>query len=308
MSLGAAGELLAPGGGLALAIPHYEDRREQREMSAAVARALEDARPLIVEAGTGTGKTLAYLIPALLSGKRVVVSTGTRALQDQIARHDVPLLRSILARPFSAVVLKGVSNYACRRKLAELGGHNAARQLRGEGRDVSIDALVDWASHSETGDRAEVDWLAESAPLWADATTTPDARIGPRCPYFERCFVTQARRLAEHAQLVLVNHHLYFADRALRAGSPTARILPDHDAVIFDEAHQLEDVATEHFGARISTHRLAELVRDAHQALASMPLWTGRAADETIRSVERTGIALFAQLRAALASNDAYDG
>ena len=304
----AAGELLAPGGGLALAIPHYEDRREQREMSAAVARALEDARPLIVEAGTGTGKTLAYLIPALLSGKRVVVSTGTRALQDQIARHDVPLLRSILARPFTAVVLKGVSNYACRRKLAELGSHNAARQLRAEGRDVSIDALVDWASHSETGDRAEVDWLAESAPLWADATTTPDARIGPRCPHFERCFVTQARRLAEHAQLVLVNHHLYFADRALRAGSPTARILPDHDAVIFDEAHQLEDVATEHFGARISTHRLAELVRDAHQALASMPLWTGRAADETIRTVERTGIALFAQLRAALAADAAYEG
>ena len=299
-SEGSAGELLAPGGGLALAIPHYEDRLEQRQMSAAVARALDDARPLIVEAGTGTGKTLAYLIPALLSGKRVVVSTGTRALQDQIARHDVPLLRSILARPFSAVVLKGVSNYACRRKLAELGGKNTARQLRAERTDVSIDALVDWAAHSETGDRAEVEWLAESAPLWADATTTPDARIGPRCPYFERCFVTQARRLAEHAQLVLVNHHLYFADRALRAGSPTARILPDHDAVIFDEAHQLEDVATEHFGARISTHRLAELVRDAHTSLAAMPLWTGRAADETIHTVERTGIALFAQLRGAL--------
>ena len=305
---GPASELLAPGGDLARAIPHYEDRLEQRQMSAAVARALEDARPLIVEAGTGTGKTLAYLIPALLSGKRVVVSTGTRALQDQIARHDVPLLRSILARPFTAVVLKGVSNYACRRKLAELGSKNAARQLRAEARDVSTDALVDWATHSETGDRAEVEWLAESAPLWADVTTTPDARIGPRCPYFERCFVTQARRLAEHAQLVLVNHHLYFADRALRAGSPTARILPDHDAVIFDEAHQLEDVATEHFGARISTHRLAELVRDAHQALASMPLWTGRASDDTIRSVERSGIALFAQLRAALVADDAYEG
>ncbi len=311
-----AGEILAPGGGLALAIPHYEDRREQRQMSAAVTRALEDGRPLIVEAGTGTGKTLAYLIPALLSGKRVVVSTGTRALQDQIARHDVPLLRSILARPFAAVVLKGVSNYACRRKLAELGGKNATRALRGPpredpreaARDVSIDALVDWAAHSETGDRAEVEWLAESAPLWAEATTTPDARIGPRCPFFERCFVTQARRLAEQAQLVLVNHHLYFADRALRAGSPTARILPDHDAVIFDEAHQLEDVATEHFGARISTHRLAELVRDAHTTLASLPLWTGRAADDTIRTVERTGITLFAQLRAALVGDAAEGG
>ena len=304
-----AGDLLAPGGGLARAIPHYEDRAEQRVMSAAVARALADERPLIVEAGTGTGKTLAYLVPALLSGKRVVVSTGTRALQDQIARHDVPLLRSIVARPFSAVVLKGVANYVCKRKLAELGARNATRATP----DVSIEALVDWARDSETGDRAEVEWLAEAAPLWADATTTPDARVGARCPYFDRCFVTQARRQAEHAQLVLVNHHLYFADRALRAGT-NARILPDHDAVIFDEAHQLEDVATEHFGARVSTPQLTELVRDALHALASMPLWTGRAAEETVRAVERAGLALFSQLRAQLiaqggrASQPSHDG
>ena len=300
MSPGPTGDLLAPGGGLARAIPDYEDRAEQRAMSAAVARALADERALIVEAGTGTGKTLAYLVPVLASGKRVVVSTGTRALQDQIARHDVPLLRSILAKPFSAVVLKGVANYACRRKLAELGARNATRAAP----DVTVDALVDWAAHTATGDRAEVEWLAESAPLWAEATTTPDARIGPRCPYFARCFVTQARRLADQAQLVLVNHHLYLADRALRAASPGARILPDHDAVIFDEAHQLEDVATEHFAARVSTHRLAELVHDAQLALAAMPLWTGRAADDTIRSVERAGIALFSQVRAALLARD----
>ena len=303
MSLTAVGEVLAPGGGLARAIPHYEDRAEQRAMSAAVARALADQRPLIVEAGTGTGKTLAYLVPALASGKRVVVSTGTRALQDQIARHDVPLLRSILARPFSAVVLKGVANYACRRKLAELAGRNAGLAAP----DVSIEALVDWAEHSDTGDRAEVEWLAEAAPLWADATTTPDARIGPRCPHFTRCFVTQARRLADQAQLILVNHHLYLADRALRAGNPGARILPDHDAVIFDEAHQLEDVATEHFAARVSTHRLGELVRDAQIALAAMPLWTGRAADDTIRTVERAGIGLFALVRTALITGESRD-
>jgi ATP-dependent DNA helicase DinG len=296
-------DVLAPGGGLARAIPHYEDRAEQRAMSAAVARALADERALIVEAGTGTGKTLAYLVPALASGKRVVVSTGTRALQDQIARHDVPLLRAILARPFSAVVLKGVANYACRRKLAELAGRSASRAAP----DVSLASLVDWAAHSETGDRAEVEWLAEAAPLWAEATTTPEARLGPRCPYFTRCFVTQARRLADQAQLVLVNHHLYLADRALRTGSPGARILPDHDAVIFDEAHQLEDVATEHFAARVSTHRLAELVRDAQIALAAMPLWTGRAAEDTIRAVERAGIALFSLVRAALVAGDAED-
>ncbi|HWU85663.1 MAG TPA: ATP-dependent DNA helicase [Kofleriaceae bacterium] len=291
----AAPDPLAPGGRLDRAIPHYEDRAEQRAMSAAVARALDDARPLIVEAGTGTGKTLAYLIPALASGKRVIVSTGTRALQDQIARHDIPLLRSILPRPFSAVVLKGVANYACRRKLAEL----AARP--GTPADTSAGALLDWAEHTDTGDRAEVEWLAESAPLWAEVTTTPDARIGPRCPHFERCFVTQARRLAEQAQLVLVNHHLYFADRALRAAHPGAKVLPEHDAVIFDEAHQLEDVATEHFGAKISTPRLAELVRDAHLALSRMPLWTGRGSADTIHAVESAGIGLFAQVRAALA-------
>ncbi|HVK85718.1 MAG TPA: ATP-dependent DNA helicase [Kofleriaceae bacterium] len=289
-------DLLAPGGGLARAIPHYEDRAEQRLMSEAVARSLADERPLIVEAGTGTGKTLAYLIPALQSGKRVVVSTGTRTLQDQIARHDVPLLREIIARPFSAVVLKGVANYVCRRRLAEAA--SIAKP------DVSLASLVDWSEHTETGDRAEVEWLAEGSPLWAEVTTTPDARIGPRCPYFERCFVTQARRFAEQAQLILVNHHLYFADRALRAAYPGARVLPDHDAVIFDEAHQLEDVATEHFGAKISTAKLTELVRDAHLSLARMPLWTGRATVEVVAAVERGSIALFAQVRSALITDD----
>ncbi|HUS27639.1 MAG TPA: ATP-dependent DNA helicase [Kofleriaceae bacterium] len=285
-------ELLAPGGGLERAIPYYEDRVEQRTMSAAVARALEDQRPLIVEAGTGTGKTLAYLVPALQSGKRVVVSTGTRALQDQIARYDIPLLRMILGRPFNAVVLKGVANYVCRRRLGEALSRGASEELV---------ALREWSELSETGDRSEVEWLAESAPVWTDVTTTPDARIGPRCPYFERCFVTQARRLAEKAELILVNHHLYFADRALRAAHPGARVLPEHDAVIFDEAHQLEDVATEHFGARVSTHKLSQLVRDAHLSLSRMPLWTGRAADDTIAAVERAGLALFSHIRGAIA-------
>ncbi|MBA3542126.1 MAG: ATP-dependent DNA helicase [Deltaproteobacteria bacterium] len=289
-------DLLAPGGGLERAIPFYEDRAEQRAMSAAVAHALAESRPLIVEAGTGTGKTLAYLVPALESGKRVVVSTGTRALQDQIARHDIPLLSSILAKPFSAVVLKGVSNYVCRRKLDE-ARHKA-------GPDVSLAALMDWSAHSETGDRAEVEWLTEDAPVWSAVTTTTDARIGPRCPYFERCFVTQARRLAERSQLILVNHALYLADRALRATHPGARLLPDHDAVIFDEAHQLPDIATEHFGVRISTHRLAELVRDANLALAGMPLWTGRAAMDTVHAVERASIALFSAIRPALIAAD----
>ena len=289
--------LLAPGGALQQAIPHYEDRPEQRAMSAAVARALEGQRALIVEAGTGTGKTLAYLVPALLSGKRVVISTGTRALQDQIARHDLPLLRAMIAQPFTAVVLKGVSNYVCRRRLAEA---KSRTQLPMFGEQALLPDLLDWAESSETGDRSEVEWLGEAAPLWSEVTTTPDARIGPRCPYFERCFVTQARRLAEKAQLILVNHHLYFADRALRAASPGARVLPEHDAVIFDEAHQLEDVATEHFGARVSTHVVNQLVRDAHTTLARMSLWTRRASDDTINTVERASLAMFASIRSSL--------
>ncbi|MFT3695305.1 MAG: ATP-dependent DNA helicase [Kofleriaceae bacterium] len=267
-------------------------------MSAAVARALEDNRSLIVEAGTGTGKTLAYLVPAILSGKRVIVSTGTRALQDQIARHDLPLLRELIPQPFDAVVLKGVSNYVCRRKLAEASSRGRSLPLFTDQPADVLPELIEWASSSQTGDRSEVEWLGESAPLWSEITTTPDARIGPRCPYFERCFVTQARRLAEKAQLILVNHHLYFADRALRAGG--GRVLPEHDAVIFDEAHQLEDVATEHFGARVSNHAIQLLVRDAHVALAHMPLWTGRASDDTIATVERAAIAMFASLRSEL--------
>ncbi|HEY0250324.1 MAG TPA: ATP-dependent DNA helicase, partial [Kofleriaceae bacterium] len=285
-----------PGGALAQAIPHYEDRPEQRAMSAAVERALAENRSLIVEAGTGTGKTLAYLVPAILSGKRVVVSTGTRALQDQIARHDLPLLRSLIPQPFDAVVLKGVSNYVCKRKLAEASSRGRTLPLFEEAN--ILPDLVEWASTSQTGDRSEVDWLGESAPAWAEVTTTPDARIGPRCPYFERCFVTQARRLAEKAQLILVNHHLYFADRALRAGG--GRVLPEHDAVIFDEAHQLEDVATEHFGARVSNHAIQMLVRDAHVSLAHMPLWTGRASEDTITSVERASVGMFAAIRGEL--------
>ncbi len=286
-----AAELLAPGGGLHRALPDYEDRPEQQQMAAAVARALDGGRPLIVEAGTGTGKTLAYLVPALLSGKRVVVSTGTRALQDQIARHHVPLLRAMLARPFAAVVLKGVSNYACQRKLADV------RRRRPD--DATIAALADWAEHTATGDRAEIEWLGEDAPVWAEVTTTPDARVGPRCPHYERCFVTRARAAAEAAQLVLVNHNLYLADRALRRTG--ARVLPDHDAVIFDEAHQLDDIATEHFGARVSTQRVAQLCRDAASAHAL--LFGARAVADAALAVDRPATARFASIRGALGSD-----
>ncbi len=282
---------LEPGGALAAAIPHFEDRPEQRRMSAAVAAALADDRPLLVEAGTGTGKTLAYLVPALESGKRVIVSTGTRALQDQIVRHDLPLLRQIVGRPFTAVALKGVSNYVCKRKLDELrrtpGAHAGP-----------LGRVLQWVDDTTTGDRAELDDIPEDAPVWSELTTTPETRIGPRCPHFERCFVTGARRAADKADLVLVNHHLYFADLALRAAYPGARVLPDHDAVIFDEAHQLEDVATEHFGVRLTTARVGGLVRDAIFVLGATLFGGGH--DGLVVAVERAAAALFSHARAAL--------
>ncbi len=298
--------VLGPTGTLAQAIPHYEDRPEQRTMSTAVARALDDGRPLLIEAGTGTGKTLAYLVPALASGKRVIVSTGTRSLQDQIARQDLPLLRGIVGRAFTAVTLKGVSNYLCRRRLVEAIGTGG--QVSAE-----LSGLADWVDETTTGDRAEVEWLAEDAPVWADVTTTPDTRLGPRCPYFESCFVTLARRRAEKADLILVNHHLYFADLALRTAYPGARVLPEHDAVIFDEAHQLEDVVTEHFGARLSTQRLGLLVRDARSSMTGGGLFARRrpyeaTSEQLVLAVERSGVGLFARLREVLLTAGAESG
>ena len=285
---------LAPGGELARAITSYEDRPGQRAMAAAVATALGENRPLLVEAGTGVGKTLAYLIPALQSGKRVVISTGTKTLQDQIARNDIPLLRSFIGRPFSAVVLKGVGNYVCQRRIADLKSGDAGARER-------IAPLAQWLAETATGDRAEVDWLSETDELWSEITNTPDSRIGARCPHFERCFVTGARRAAEKANLIIVNHHLYFADITLRAAHRGGKLLPAHDAVIFDEAHQLEDVATEHFSTKFSTVRVAQLLRDAHHAMNRLTLWTGAANDEGLRNVERAAISLFAGLRSALA-------
>jgi ATP-dependent DNA helicase DinG len=235
---------------LAAVRPGWEARPGQLAMARAVAAALDGAHPLLVEAGTGTGKTLAYLVPAALSGKRVVVSTATRALQEQLWLKDVPLLAAEL--PFTAAVLKGIGNYVCRRRYAESADD-----------DPDLALVSEWLGRTATGDRAELAAVPDDAPVWRRVTTAPDARLGPRCPFFERCFVTQARRAAGKAQIVIVNHHLFFADLALRARYPGAAILPAYDAVIFDEAHAIEEVATEHFGISVSPSRLAALVRDA---------------------------------------------
>jgi ATP-dependent DNA helicase DinG len=274
------GQILGPGGNLARVLSGFEDRPEQRRMADAVAAALEDERPLLVEAGTGTGKTLAYLVPAALSGKRVVVSTGTRALQEQLIAQDLPLAEAALGRKIKAAVLKGVSNYLCRRKASAI-----ELQLT---LDAELEAIRDWMLWTETGDRAEMGALGTDSHWWEMVTTSPESRLGPKCPHHEQCFVTRARRAAEKAEIVIVNHHLFFADLALRGTTPGGRVLPDYDAVVFDEAHLLEDVMTEHFGFGVSTVRLALFCKD----LTGVGLQTA--------AIERTSGSFFTAVRGAL--------
>ncbi|MBT8492070.1 MAG: ATP-dependent DNA helicase [Deltaproteobacteria bacterium] len=247
---------LEPGGGLSRSLREYEDRPGQRQMAAVVARALADGGVAAVEAGTGTGKTLAYLLPAVESGLSVVISTGTRALQDQLAHTDVPLLAEITSKPFEHAVVKGTSNYLCRRRLA-----SQLVTLQVGDRTRELELIDDWARHSPTGDAADLE-ADISAQTWAAVSTSADGRLGSRCPHFERCFVTKARRRAEGAHLIIVNHHLFFADLALRQGGRDARVLPDYDAVIFDEAHLLEGALTEHFAPSISSAGLARMSRE----------------------------------------------
>jgi ATP-dependent DNA helicase DinG len=295
-------EILGPGGLLARALPGYEPRPSQVEMAERVAEALAERRPLLVEAGTGTGKTLAYLVPAILSGLKVVISTGTKNLQEQIYRKDIPLLSAELPMAFSAACMKGIANYLCLRRYGE---HQAAEAARGA-HDPTLDAIRAWAAETDAGDRAELEALADDDPVWREVSATPETRLGPRCPHFEACFVTLARRRAQAADLVIVNHHLFFADLALRSRWPQAQILPAYEAVIFDEAHQLEDVATDYFGVSVSSLRLQSLVRDLERADKS-----GNAPDrarDIAEHVERRADALFSSLRARLGGTSSIAG
>jgi ATP-dependent DNA helicase DinG len=239
-------------------LPGYEVRDGQLAMAKAVGDAFARDRHLFVEAGTGTGKTLAYLVPAILSGKKIVVSTATKALQEQIFEKDLPFAREVLAEhgvETRIAVMKGLGNYLCKRRLAAAD-------------PVPLGRIARWASESQTGDRSELDWLDDGSPLWRDVQSGSDTRIGAGCTYHDECFVTKMKRDAEAAQIVVVNHHLFFADLALRtAKTGFGAALPAYDAVVFDEAHQIETVATEFFGVRVSTSRIDSLVRDARRAL-----------------------------------------
>ncbi|HVW76853.1 MAG TPA: ATP-dependent DNA helicase [Alloacidobacterium sp.] len=267
-------DFFAPSGVLSRSSLPYEFRKGQLEMAQAVERALTEHKHLIVEAGTGTGKTLAYLLPALRTGQRVIISTGTKNLQEQLYFKDVPFLESLLG-PLRVTYMKGRANYLCRHKLYALRDQPI---LNGLEEIEQYRAIAEWEKTTETGDRAEIDALPETSAVWSKLDARSDACLGQNCPNYERCFITEMRRKAAESDVVIVNHHLFFADLAIKQqakAAPDAGVLPDAAAVIFDEAHELEDVASSYFGISLSNVRFEELARDletmlrAKQALSS---------------------------------------
>lgn len=252
-------DLLGADGPFAREVPGFVPRAVQQAMATAVAAAIGERHALIAEAGTGTGKTFAYLVPALLSGKRIIVSTGTKALQDQLFHRDLPRVRSVLGARLSAALLKGRANYLCLHRLD---------QARTDGRFGSRDQVAQlhtihaWSASTVSGDRAELAELPEDSPLWPRVTSTTDNCLGSDCPFFADCFVVKARRAAQEADLVVVNHHLLFADLAIKQEG-FGEILPGAHAFILDEAHQIPELAGQFFSISLTTRQLSELAQDA---------------------------------------------
>jgi ATP-dependent DNA helicase DinG len=268
----------APGGLLCRTHPAYEFRRGQLQMAQAVDEAMGERRHLIVEAGTGTGKTLAYLMPAIRSGKRVIISTGTKNLQEQLFLKDVPFLEQALYpdgnRALSVCYMKGRNNYLCRKKLYDLTNHPI---LNGLDEIEQYRAIAAWEQTTESGDRSELASLPEASALWHKLDARADTCLGQKCSSWEHCFITEMRRRAAESDIVIVNHHLFFADLGIKQqaeGAPDAGILPDAGIVIFDEAHELEDVASNYFGIAVSHARLEELCRDIEASLEHRRLFS----------------------------------
>jgi ATP-dependent DNA helicase DinG len=260
-------DVFGPGGLIARSHPNYEHRPGQIEMAEAVSFTLNKGGISLIEAGTGTGKTLAYLIPALAAGRRVVVSTATKNLQEQLFNKDVPFLQKTLPQPFEATCMKGRSNYLC---LYRLKKAEHAPLLQGVEDLDYLDKVRDWAATTETGDRAELDDLPENLSFWPEIDARGEVCLGQKCPDFDACFITRMRQRALEADVVIVNHHLFFADLALR-GDDYGSVLPEYSTVIFDEAHELEDVAAGYFGASISTYRINDLIHDANKLQIDEP-------------------------------------
>jgi ATP-dependent DNA helicase DinG len=258
-------------GAVARAVPGFEPREGQRRMAAAVAKAIEDGETLLAEAGTGTGKTLAYLIPAILSRQRVLVSTGTKNLQEQVFFKDLPSLRDSLGVSFTATLMKGRSNYLCLHRWesyrdAVEGEIGTSGRLIESGDHVLLPIIQQWVRETRTGDRAELRDLPEDLPLWKEVSADADTCLGTECPHYGDCFLTLMRQRAAESDVVIVNHHLLCADASVRQGA-YGEVIPACPTLIVDEAHQLEDVATQYFGVAFSNFRVDDLVRDAERLL-----------------------------------------
>ncbi|MDH2916964.1 MAG: ATP-dependent DNA helicase [Gallionella sp.] len=251
---------------LATEVASFRPRAQQRDMAMAVAEAIRDNAILVAEAGTGTGKTFAYLVPALLAGGKVVVSTGTKNLQDQLFQKDLPMVRDALKAPVSVALLKGRSNYVCHYHL-ELAQSNGLFKTREDVKHLA--KIVNYAKVSQSGDKSGLADVPENAPIWFHVTSTRDNCLGQECPQHDECFVLKARKEAMEADVVVVNHHLFFADVMLR-DEGVAELLPACNTVIFDEAHQLPETASLFFGESLSTSQLFDLSQDTRiEALTS---------------------------------------
>lgn len=238
--------------------PNFEFRQGQLDMAEAVEAAIADKRHLIVEAGTGTGKTLAYLIPAIFSGRRIVISTGTKNLQEQLFFKDIPFLQQYLQEPLRACLMKGRANYICRQKVYDIENEPI---LDGLDEVTDFKIIREWEQTTTTGDRAELKTLPDHSTLWAKLDARRDHCTGQKCKQFERCFITEMQRRAHESDIIVVNHHLFFADLAVKQ-EDFGGIIPQYSAVIFDEAHELEDVAGQYFGMSVSNYQIEDLSRD----------------------------------------------
>jgi ATP-dependent DNA helicase DinG len=277
-------EVFGPGGFLERCmIGGYEHRPGQLQMANLVNEAFENRHHAIVEAGTGTGKTLAYLLPAICSGRRVVISTATKSLQEQLYQKDVPFLRKHFAPNLKVAVMKGRSNFLCVAKQNQMADQALLKGLE------DVDAfrqIQEWSKLTETGDRAELTFLPDDSELWTRLDARRDTCTGQKCPSFNPCFVTGMHQRAKDADLIIVNHHLFFADLALKKDD-FGTILPEYSAVVFDEAHEMEDIASDYFGRQISNFRFEELARDADQMMRLLHVGTPPLLKRTQRIRER---------------------
>lgn len=294
-----------PDGALARALPGFEPREGQAAMADRVARVFAEGGVLLAEAGTGTGKTLAYLVPAILSRQRVLVSTGTKNLQEQIFFKDIPTLKAALDVPFSATYMKGRSNYLCLHRLDLLNEGTGAAS-----RDVFLPIVREWAQRTDTGDRAELEDLPEDLPFWSEVSATAETCLGAECGRYDDCFVTRMRQRAAESDVVIVNHHLLCADAAVRKNA-FGEVIPACAHAIVDEAHQLEDVATQYFGFSISTYRLEDYARDVERFAHSGTITkrtTQQELEKGVQSLRDRARAFFNELAFAHRSSERLRG